>query len=297
MLCQINGETYDFISGYQKDRVLWYQMNELAKQTFCLDFTEWYEDGYCTECYIPYTLFHNGRAVANVSVNRMDFQEPEGMKRYIQLGTVMTDTDFRGRGLSRFLMDQVLKEWKTKCDSMYLFANENARDFYPKFGFVPAVEYRFSCPVAGQGQTGEWRRLDMALQKDRDLLLDKYNKVANPFSRLSLRHNPGLLMFYALGPMRDQLWYSEQFDAVAVAGYEENILYCYEIFSDEENFLVKILSSLAGTRAENVVLGFAPIHTNEFVCEKVEEGELLILSGKENLFQKEALCFPELSHA
>lgn len=296
MLCHINGEAYDFISKYQNDRAHWNQMNELAKQTFCLDFTEWYEGGYCTDSYIPYTLFHNGRAVANVSVNRMDFQEPDGMKRYIQLGTVMTAVGFRGRGLCRFLMDKVLKEWKTKCDSMYLFANENARNFYPKFGFAAAEEYRFSCPVAGQSQTGEWRRLDMDLQKDRDLLLDKY-KVSNPFSRLSLRHNPGLLMFYALGPMRDQLWYSEQFDAVAAAGYEENILYCYEIFSGEENSLTEILSSLAGAQEENVVLGFAPIHTNDFVCEKVEEGELLILSGSENLFQKEALCFPELSHA
>ncbi len=297
MLCQINGETYDFISEYQKDKILWYQMNELAKQTFCLDFTEWYEDGYCTECYIPYTLFHNGRAVANVSVNQMDFQEPSGMKRYIQLGTVMTAEDFRGRGLSRFLMEKVLQEWKTGCESLYLFANENARDFYPKFGFAPADEYQFSCPLAGRGRPGEWRRLDMALQKDRNLLLDKYNKVANPFSRLSLRHNPGLLMFYALGPMRGHFWHSARLDAVAVAEQEENILFCYDIFCRKENLLSEMLSGLAKEGTEKIVLGFTPIDTDGFVYEKAAEGELLILTGKENLFRKEKLCFPELSHA
>ena len=57
------------------------------------------------------------------------------IKNYIQLGTVMTAPPCRKQGLSRFLMEEIKKDWEGRCDGMYLFANDTVLDFYPKFGF------------------------------------------------------------------------------------------------------------------------------------------------------------------
>ena len=93
--------------------------------------------------YIPYTLLCKDDAVANVSVNVLDFKTLEGFKHCIQIGTVMTKKNFRELGLSRFLMEQVLQEWDSKCDLIYLYANKSVLDLYPKFGFNPVKEYTY----------------------------------------------------------------------------------------------------------------------------------------------------------
>ena len=56
-------------------------------------------------------------------------------KNYIQLGTIMTDKNYRNQGLSKYLMNIVLKEFSEKNDEVYLFANDSVLYFYPKFGF------------------------------------------------------------------------------------------------------------------------------------------------------------------
>lgn len=115
--------------------------DDLAQSIFGLSFEPWYQNGHWSDKYIPYTLFDGDLAVANVSVNTMTFTSANaGRLHGIQLGTVMTHPAYRGRGLSRFLMEQVLAEWKDKWDFLYLFANDTVLDFYPQFGFYPVKE-------------------------------------------------------------------------------------------------------------------------------------------------------------
>lgn len=64
--------------------------NELARQVFQLSFENWYENGYWTDSYIPYTLMDGDTAAANISVNTMKTIWNGQIKNYIQLGTVMT---------------------------------------------------------------------------------------------------------------------------------------------------------------------------------------------------------------
>lgn len=51
------------------------------------------------------------------------------------LGTVMTHPDYRNRGLSRWLMERVLKEWGERGHALYLYANDGVRSFYPGLDF------------------------------------------------------------------------------------------------------------------------------------------------------------------
>lgn len=76
------------------EKALW----QLAADVFGLSFHNWYARGYWQDAYLPYTLFDCGRAVANISVNRMKTMVDGQPKRYIQLGTVMTAPAYRNRG-------------------------------------------------------------------------------------------------------------------------------------------------------------------------------------------------------
>ncbi|MGM1020539.1 MAG: GNAT family N-acetyltransferase [Bacillota bacterium] len=102
--------------------------------------------------YIPYVLLDGDCVVANVSVSLMNFDLLGENRKYIQIGTVMTHTNYRNQGLSRFLLECVLQDWYDNGDAMYLFANDSVKEFYPKFGFVPAQEYQFNRKASTKNQ-------------------------------------------------------------------------------------------------------------------------------------------------
>ncbi len=61
--------------------------------------------------------------LSNVSANRMKFLQNGEEKYYIQIGTVMTDEDYRKQGLASGLIKHVISEYENECDGIYLFGN------------------------------------------------------------------------------------------------------------------------------------------------------------------------------
>lgn len=139
------------VSAYREDEGLRAQLDALTRLTYGFDFEAWYQAGHWRDLYIPYSLLIDGRLVANVSANFMNCMVSAETKRYIQLGTVMTHPDHRGRGYSRMLMDHVVAQWRDRCDGMYLYPNATVQQFYPRFGFVSATEYRYRVPEPLEG--------------------------------------------------------------------------------------------------------------------------------------------------
>nr|WP_307897013.1 GNAT family N-acetyltransferase [Clostridium botulinum] len=140
----INDKKYSCACNYRDDSILRNSFNTLTEKTYGFNFKQWYEDGYWGDKYIPYSLLDGDNVVSNVSVNIIDFLILGEEKRYVQIGTVMTDEEYRGQGLCRTLMERVIKEWEDKCDLIYLFANDSVLDFYPKFGFDKCDEYQYA---------------------------------------------------------------------------------------------------------------------------------------------------------
>ena len=126
---------YEMIKNYKDNESLRLSFNELAGKTFGQDFEDWYQNGFWRENYVPYSIVENGKVIANVSVNITDILWDGELKKFIQLGTVMTEENHRNKGLIRQLMEEVEKDYGTKVDGMYLFANDSVVEFYPKFGF------------------------------------------------------------------------------------------------------------------------------------------------------------------
>lgn len=147
-------ETMTVIKNYRENDELRHSFNELAKKTFWIDFEDWYQSGYWTDRYNPYSIVLDGKVVANVSVNQTNFVVNGESKHYIQLGTVMTEEAYRNRGLIRRIMEEIDKDYADKIDGIYLFANNEVLSFYPKFGFRTAKQYEYVKEVSGLEASG-----------------------------------------------------------------------------------------------------------------------------------------------
>ncbi|QAA33128.1 GNAT family N-acetyltransferase [Clostridium manihotivorum] len=291
----IKNEEYFFITNFKDNTYYRQSFNELTRKTFGFDFEQWYKLGYWGDSYIPYSLIHNNKVVANISVSIMDFVELNNNKRFIQLGTVMTDYNYRKKGLSRFLMERILQEWKDKCEIVYLFANSSVLNFYPKFGFKKTKQYQYSRKVSTRYGEFLAEKLDMSMESNRRLFMNKAtNSVV--FSKLAARNNLWLLMFYCHNS--DSIYYIRKEDAIVVAEIQHDTLIINEIFAAKEINLDILISALTDEDIKKVLFGFTPkfIEGYDLNILTEEDTTLFILEGKGYLFEEHKLMFPVLSH-
>lgn len=301
---EIDNVKYIYTNSVRADDATRLSFDSLAQKTFELSFEQWQSMGFWQDKYIPHVMIHDGEVVSNVSVNIIDMCLRGQSRRYIQLGTVMTDREYTGRGLSKFLMNRVLEDWKSRCDGMFLFANDSVLDFYPRFGFVPAEEYAFSLPCCCRGRPA--RQLNMNDRKDVKLLLDFYVE-GNPFSAFQMLNNPGLIMFYCTQFLKDCVYFLEDIELAVIAEHNGEDMLCYDVFGGgslaletlQDGLLNQLLSRVARPETRRAVLGFTPSNTEgmQAALRQEDDTSLFLLSGKEKMFLQDKLMFPLLSHA
>lgn len=281
---------------YRDDTALRGSFNELAKAVFGLDFEGWYRSGYWKEAYNPYSMVENGRVVANVSVNRMEFDCGGISKNLIQLGTVMTAKEYRGRGLIRELMEWIEEDCAAQADGMFLFANDSVLEFYPKFGFRQAREYVYTRPVCGLPRS---RMIPMPVKDAaaRARLADAIRSSV-PQGEMDQVHNEGLILFYVTQFMQDSVFYDPVQDAYVIAGITEGNVLLYNVFAAHPT-APEELAAAFGPEVCSVTPGFLP-RSWEGYCAKEYREEDTTLFVKGNVFadfEKEKMLFPFLSHA
>ena len=296
-LVEIKEQKYEYEIQCKDHESLRRSFNKLAQKTFGIDFEQWYKDGYWGNGYITYSLIKDSNIIANVSVSIMEFLIYGEKKRYIQLGTVMTTKEYRGRGLSRFLIEEVIKEWENKCDLMYLFANGSVLDFYPKFGFTISKEYEYSRQLCENQMRTKVEKINLSRSDHRDKFFNIVSK-AKAISKITALNNLSLVMFYCTYIMRENIYYIEQYNCIVIANYENNTLYLHDVFTIKEDNLNSIIEAMNIEDVNRVVLGFVPNNIEEYEEKELHEEDtiLFIRSGKENPFQVCRLRFPELSH-
>lgn len=297
----INCKNYKLISRYQDDNDLRNSFNLLTQQTYNFDFEKWYKSGYWKENCILYSLLDNDKMVSHITVSVIDFIVLGKKKRFVQFGTVMTDEQYRNQGLSRVLMEMVLEEWKDKCDMFYLFANDSVLDFYPKFGFEPVDEYQASTKISKIESPYSVRKMDIDNVSDLNLLYETAKNAEAQFA-LSMQDNAGLVMFYCnyfeLFSFKENLFYIQDLNAIAVAEYEEDTLILYDILATEKIEIEDVLNALATEQTKSAILKFMPINSENYEVNlfKEEDSTLMVMGDKEELFKYNKLMFPMLSH-
>ncbi len=292
--CIISGKVYHLEHNVRDNPAARTAFFALARKIFDLDFASWFMGGYWGARYLPYTLFDGETAVSNVSVNLMDTVFEGRARRYIQIGTVMTDPAYRERGLCRFLMELVLQQWRGQCDAIYLFANDNACGFYPKFGFSPTEEWIHRRSIARRET--QVRRLDMDDSADRALFLRLYAE-GNPYSAFPMLDNRDLLMFYCAQSLRERIFFIEDCGVAAVAEPMDGELLCYDLYGKTKQPLNNILSALLPPDLYTTALGFTPSDSaaDDIRAYYADDTTLFVLG--ENLLANHQLIFPLLSHA
>lgn len=308
------------IRDYMQDAAARAALGALTQAAFGFDFEAWAARGFCARgAYVPYSFEEDGRILSNVSVNRMEFCLNGEKRRWLQLGTVATREDMRGRGLARRLVEIALADSMDGCDGVYIFANPEAAGFYEKCGFTRGIEYR-SFPRAEaylntdarlssmreRGDSCAEARLDtgarfVPVNPGDERALTAYQRAVHetkPYAALWQENGFGLAMFYTMNA--ENAYYCPALDAHAVV--EDGSLNA--VFARNMPLLRAVLAALAAS--ENVetptVIGFTPRPEDADACvrEPWDGGDDYRLYGRGRVLEEIAanrLCFPALLHA
>ena len=289
----------ELISNYMTDDSSRKLLNELTLKTFGFSFDGWVKDGYFEGDYIPYSFVEDGRMISNVSANKMHFLQRGIEKNYIQLGTVMTDEQYRKQGLARKLMEHVISTYENECDGIYLFGNLSAVDFYLKNGFRIINQYRYFVKeeylkkTAGSGfvpvnELGE----DI---KDKYLQLVRNSCYISSFEQIN---KYGLQMFYTAG--FDTVYYAEDIDCFAVIDDEDGMA-LQSVLCKDKISLADVIGRL-DVEGCQLRLGFTPLDEDLYLCaselyDGADDYRLFYRGEELESIEKDKLYFPDLSHA
>lgn len=287
---------YSLINNYKQNEALRHSFNELAKKTYGLDFEDWYQNGYWGDNYNPYSIVKDGEIIANVSVNITDMMWNGMRRKMIQLGTVMTDAQYRNKGFISKIMEAIEAEYAGKVEGMYLFANDSVLEFYPKFEYRKAKEHQYSKLVSiivpatimqiEMNDKAAWGRLEYAINKSKF------------FSQFEMIDNSGLFMFYVTKFMRENVYYDQILDTYVIAEIEGEELLIHAIFSEHEIETNDVIKAF-GISIKKVTLGFTPKKKSDYICTELQ-GDNTTLFVKGNAFadfEREKFMFPTLAHA
>jgi GNAT superfamily N-acetyltransferase len=290
----LQGEIYEFSKEVRITPSLREGFIQLALETFGINFRSWYENGYWGDAFAPYVLTFQGKVVASVCVNLL-FERSSNKKLFVQLGGVITAKEHRGRGLSRWLLQTILEEWRNKANGIYLFANDSVLDFYPKFGFEKYLEYEFSMLVCGRAYN--MRKLNPLSEEDIKLLKHCY-ALGNPYAAFQVDYF-NLIMFYALNSYKDCIYYLPEQQTVIMAKREGDTWLCSEILGNSKLPLTQLIGCLSPGNPFKVRLGFQPQLGLDYLVQPLHEEDttFFVLQGKEPPFTQGQGRMPELSRA
>lgn len=300
-----NHRQYCLTTNVRDDDRLRASFNELTEKTFGFDFTGWYDAGFWGELYIPHALTDGSRVVSNVSVNLMCFELEGEIRNYIQLGTVMTDPDYRGLGLNRKIMEHILKKYENSCDGIYLFGNDSVLDYYPRFGFRPCGEYEYSfIPAAGTdpvpyrlektdpADTAQQERFFEAVRREAE------SAAVNENDGFYMRENLGLYQFWTISGYGNSIFFLPEEQAYVLADKQEHRLLIHQVIGRQPLDYSRLAASF-GAGVTEVVFGYTPACRESLTCHPYREEDctLFVLGRDPDRVERDRLHFPALSHA
>lgn len=288
----------NLLIAYQNNYIYRQSFNQLAMDVFGLSFEDWYRAGYWNDNYIPYTLFNGTEAIANVSLSIIDFDVNGRTLNAVQIGTVMTKETHRNQQLNRLIMERVLKDWEDKVDLIYLYANSNVLNLYPKFGFRQAFEFMHSCQFDSHDHANiNYYQLDMDTKKDRDLLYQAI-KSSFPYAKIAMHKNNDLVMFYALSFLKNDIYYLPDDETILIASTDKETLTLWGIYGKKEIDIHSAIAKIASKSVKKVEFGFTPNNIASLHIKKIEASDTLFIRCKNNcILDTSQIMFPLLSHA
>ncbi|HEY3664823.1 MAG TPA: GNAT family N-acetyltransferase [Polyangiaceae bacterium] len=223
-----------------------------------VDFRPWYAAYGWPANYRAFALLESGAIVANVSVSSMTLIRAGRAVSAAQLGAVGTAAPYRGRGLSRRLLERALDFCATSANQVFLFANDSVLDFYPRWGFQLAPPEQLFRATVSLPLGVPARRLSLSLDRDRALLLEHCASAA-PVSELFGAVDYGsILFFHVTNWFEHDVFHLPEHDALVVAKQEADVLTIFDIVCEHRFDLAEALPHLVTAPVRQVEFGFTP---------------------------------------
>jgi len=290
--------TLRLISDYKHQDNYRLSFNQLASETFGINFEPWYQAGGWGDRYICYSFADGEKIVANASINKMDLLWEGKSIRALQIGTVMTHPDYRGRGLGASLMNSILTEHEKAYDLIYLFGDASALGFYRKLGFAEITESQYSLKASGLAGAGiGLRKLDITNSSDMALIRRLISMCVPVSSTLAAVNHQYLLLFYCLLGFSAHLYYSAEQDSLVIYRIKEHTLHLYDVISTQQISLAKLLEQIVGPEVSHVRFHFAPdLPGHDILVEPLQTDDGLFVRPAPNWVTK-PFTFPYTSRA
>ena len=289
----------DIVKDIKSNSILRESFFTLAKNTFGIDFREWYELGLWNKNYKAYCIKDGNKIISNVSVNPMKAIINGEIKKIAQIGTVMTDKDHRKEGLSRRLMEEVMNEYRNKTDLIYLFPNESVMKFYPKFGFKKGIDNIFIYyPERIKNSNTKLIRMNIRNTKDRNLLRKLFNSRipnSNIFHLINYWHVFG---FYLVFDPPGGIYFDKYTNTVLVYKYKEGVLHLFDVLMQKRLTFKELISMTGIEDIKEVRFYFRPefddIDENDYELKFNED----VFVDRRILFTKDSdSCHNAMGHA
>ncbi|MEJ5105905.1 GNAT family N-acetyltransferase [Chryseobacterium sp. MYb328] len=297
----ISNKNYTLYIQYQDQEKLRLEFNRLTQNVWEFNFENYYQSGFWDDSCILYSLFDGDIIVSHTTVSLFDGNIEGKSKKLVQLGTVMTDESYQNRGLSRFLMEKILHDFKGKTDGIFLFANETVLDFYPKFGFIPVQEFEAFQAFENLDFLKKTTKRKLELDQEADLKLFEY-LVENAVSNTAFpTKSKGLAFFYCYANpemgYKDSVYLIEELNCAVVIEIQDKTLHILEIFSPEKTNLSEVIAAFDDILLDEVVLGFSPEQRYfQYRPWKDDDLQLFVTPELKSVFEKNSLIIPVLSH-
>ncbi len=268
---------YRLIENYRDDHVLRNEYCRYSKTIFNgLEFATWYQRGFWTERYVPYSLMKDGRIISNVSAYSMNVLLDGREVRGLQIGNVGTLPEYRQQGLSRELMTYVLETNNDSTDLFFLFANESVIDFYPRFGFARQQETVFHRHIGGSDISRmephfQGRKLNIHRPQD-FAVIEKAVRNRCPLTAVfGVTNCPYITFWHILNIFPEAMIYIEEEDMLIIATEHKGCLHIWDVICAEPVDLSPLIPSiLQHSDTGTAVYHFPPDRFHYVYDEEVE---------------------------
>jgi len=261
-------------------------LNKLLKEVF-FDFRFWYDLDLWDENYESYSIIENNEIVSNICVYKTKLLLNGNQYPALSFGAVATKKEYRGRGLSRKLMEHIIGKYDGM--PMYLGANESVIHFYPRFGFERVFEKLPVCICKVDNDISP-RKLRYDDPKVWNYV---YNRI-NFSQKLDCLNAAAINIFHIYwGYLKDFIYELPDIDTLIIAEKKGTTLNIWGVFSLREVTFSDLVRFLPFSNIDRIEFGFMPYWSDiNYTMEEFETDPFFVRGMPCDLGD---FRFPELS--
>jgi Acetyltransferase (GNAT) domain len=261
---------YEIIENYHNNEILRNEFHIFISKIFpSISFKEWTTKGFWTEKYNPFSIIKSDKIVSNISAAYMDIIINGNKRKAVQLGAIGTLPEYRELGLARNLMDYILKKYKDKVDFIFLFTNESAVKFYPKFGFKYVDQSLFISTSNIPKPEFSARKLNIDVESDYLLLRNLIKNRIALTKIFGAKDYEYITMWHILNLYRNDLYYLKEENVIIIKKEKNDILQIIDvIFTRPFNFQTVLAKLIKSESLKRIEYCFPPDQL-DFKCDEV----------------------------